>query len=185
MAHRICPWWLGYVLASRFRRWLQDPGPIVGPYLSEGMTVLEPGPGMGFFTMEMARRVGPKGRVIAVDIQPKMLQVLLRRAKKAGLGDRVETRVAQDDRLGVDDLHGKVDFALVFAMVHEVPRPDLLFQDLAAAVKPGGRLLFAEPSGHVDPPAFEKSLGLARDVGFSVQSRPVISRSHGAVLIRS
>jgi len=54
MAHRVCPWWLGYLLASPLRRLLQDPAAIVGPYVREGMTVLEPGPGMGFFTLAMA-----------------------------------------------------------------------------------------------------------------------------------
>ena len=73
MEKRVCPWWLGYVLASPLRRWLQDPAAIVAPYVREGMTVLEPGPGMGFFTLELARRVGPKGRVIAVDVQPRMI----------------------------------------------------------------------------------------------------------------
>ncbi len=73
MSHRVCPWWIGYLLASPIRRWLQDPRPIVGPYVSEGMTVLELGPGMGFFTLEIARRVGPQGRVIAVELQPRLL----------------------------------------------------------------------------------------------------------------
>ncbi len=73
MSHRVCPWWIGYLLASPIRRWLQDPGAIVGPYVSEGMIVLEPGPGMGFFTLEIARRVGPQGRVIAVELQPRLL----------------------------------------------------------------------------------------------------------------
>ncbi len=48
MAHRLCPRRLGYLLASPLRRWLQDPGVILGPYVSEGMTVLEQGPGTGF-----------------------------------------------------------------------------------------------------------------------------------------
>jgi predicted methyltransferase len=61
--HRVCPWWLGYLLASPLRRLRHDPSPILAPYLREGMTVLEPGPGMGFFTLELARRVGPSGRV--------------------------------------------------------------------------------------------------------------------------
>ena len=73
MAHRVCPWWLGYLLASPLRRLMQDPVKVVAPYVREGMTVLEPGPGMGFFTLELARLVGPSGRVVAVDIQPRML----------------------------------------------------------------------------------------------------------------
>ena len=80
MGHRVCPWWLGYVLASPLRRLLQDPVAIVQPYISPGMTVLEPGPGMGFFTIELARLVGGTGRVIAVDIQPKMLDGLKARS---------------------------------------------------------------------------------------------------------
>ena len=49
------------------------------------MTVLEPGPGMGFFTLELARIVGPEGRVVAVDVQPKMVEGLQKRARRAGL----------------------------------------------------------------------------------------------------
>jgi ubiquinone/menaquinone biosynthesis C-methylase UbiE len=49
------------------------------------MTVLAPGPGMGFFTIPLARLVGPSGRVIAVDLQPKMIESLKRRASKAGV----------------------------------------------------------------------------------------------------
>ncbi|HYL13368.1 MAG TPA: methyltransferase domain-containing protein [Terriglobales bacterium] len=50
-----------------------DPASTVQPYVRQGMTVLEPGPGMGFFTLELARRVGPNGRVLAVDIQPRIV----------------------------------------------------------------------------------------------------------------
>jgi hypothetical protein len=46
MAQRVCPWWLGYLLASPIRRLLGDPVKVVAPYVREGMTVLEPGPGM-------------------------------------------------------------------------------------------------------------------------------------------
>jgi tRNA A58 N-methylase Trm61 len=78
VGNRICPRWLGYVLASPLRRLLQDPGAIVQPYVQHGMTVLEPGPGMCFFTLELARRVGPSGRVVAVDVQPRMIAGLKR-----------------------------------------------------------------------------------------------------------
>jgi 2-polyprenyl-3-methyl-5-hydroxy-6-metoxy-1,4-benzoquinol methylase len=81
MAHRVCPWWIGYLLASPVRRWFgQDPVGILSSYVHESMTVLEPGPGMGFFTIPLARLVGNAGRVIAVDMQPKMIKGLKRRA---------------------------------------------------------------------------------------------------------
>src|SRR5512146_2182493 len=112
MKHMVCPWWLGYLLATPLRRLVQDPATILAPLVREGMTVLEPGPGMGFFTLEAARRVGPRGRVVAVDLQPRMLAGLRRRAVRAGLDTRIETREARADSLGVQDLAGKVDVCL-------------------------------------------------------------------------
>jgi ubiquinone/menaquinone biosynthesis C-methylase UbiE len=72
MSHRVCPWWLGYFLLNPFRRLRQDPRKLLKPYVREGMTVLEPGPGTGFFTLELLRLVGKSGRVIASDVQPRM-----------------------------------------------------------------------------------------------------------------
>jgi len=72
---------------------------------------------MGFFALELARRVGPEGRVIVVDIQPRMLEELVRRAQKVGLAERIEAREPKAGRLGVEDYRGKVDFALAFALV--------------------------------------------------------------------
>ena len=65
MSQRVCPWWLGYLLASPLRRLMQDPVKVLAPYVREGMIVLEPGPGMGFFTLELARLVGPSGRIVS------------------------------------------------------------------------------------------------------------------------
>lgn len=95
MAHRVCPWWLGYWLACPLRQYRQDPSKILAPYVREGMTVLEPGPGMGFFTLELARLVGATGRVVAVDIQRKMID-LKRRAAKAGLGNKKREATRSD-----------------------------------------------------------------------------------------
>jgi SAM-dependent methyltransferase len=185
MAQRICPWWFGYFLASPVRRWFHDPGAIVGSFVSEGMTVLEPGPGMGFFTLELARRVGPKGRVVAVDVQNRMIEALARRAARAGLDERIDARLANGNRLGIEDYAGKVDFALAFAMVHEAPNPAALFADIHDALKPGGKLLFAEPSGHVSVKSFESNLERATEAGFATGSRPTLGWSRAAVLVRA
>ena len=182
MSGRVCPWWLGYLLASPIRRLWQDPGKIVAPYISEGMIILEPGPGMGFFTRELARQVGPKGRVIAVDIQPKMIEGLKRRVAKAGFADRIDARVATKDSLGLQDVAGKVDFTLAFAMVHEMPDSQRFFTEAAQASKSGAKLLLAEPSGHVSPEKFEKELQEATGSGFSLVNRPTIGHSQTALL---
>jgi len=185
MAHRVCPWWLGYFLLNPLRRFGQNPTNILSPHVREGMTVLEPGPGMGFFTLELARLVGSSGRVIAVDVQPKMLTRLKRRAAKAGLLDRLNLRLALPDSLNISDLAGSVDFTLAFAVVHEFPDAARAFAEVAAASKPGACLLFAEPTGHVKSADFEAELKAASRAGFMLADRPSIRRSQAALLRRT
>ena len=185
MAHRVCPWWLGYLLASPLRRLMQDPRKVLAPYVREGMTVLEPGPGMGFFTLELARLVGPAGRVVAVDIQPRMLSRLRHRAARAGLLERVDARFAAPDTLRVADLTGAIDFTLAFYLVHELPAVERFFAEVAKASKPGAGLLFAEPAGHVKTTDFEAEQEAAIHAGFELVERPAIPRSHAAFLKRA
>jgi hypothetical protein len=66
--HSVCPWWVGYLLASPLRKLWQEPARILTPFVRPGMTALGPGPGMGFFTLELARLAGPAGRVVAIDV---------------------------------------------------------------------------------------------------------------------
>jgi len=185
MGEHRCPWWLGYLLASPLRRLLQDPAEIVQPYVRPGMTVLEPGPGMGFFTLEIARQVGPSGHVIAVDVQPRMIAGLKRRLQKRGIEKRVDARVSSEDSLGLVDLQGTVDFTLAMAVVHEMPSPGWFFRQAAAATKPGGALLLAEPLGHVKPESFQAELDAAAQFGFTVLDRPAMKRVHAALLTKS
>jgi ubiquinone/menaquinone biosynthesis C-methylase UbiE len=185
MSDSICPWWLGYFLASPLRRRWQDPNAILSPYVREGMTVLEPGPGMGFFTLEIARLVGKSGRVIAVDIQPKMLKALARRAEKAGVADRVIAFQANSDGLGVERFSGTVDFVLAFAVVHELPSAETFFREAATALKPGGTLLLAEPSDHVRAKAWEKTLAFAKSAGLNVTDTLTVRLSRAVLLTRS
>jgi cyclopropane fatty-acyl-phospholipid synthase-like methyltransferase len=180
--HRVCPWWLGYLLASPLRGLLEDPNQIVKRYVREGMTVLEPGPGMGFFTLPLARQVGSRGRVIAVEIQPRMLAGLKKRLAKAGLRERVDARLVAPQSMQLSDLAGAVDCALALAVVHEMPSAKTFFTETAAALKNGGRLLLAEPTGHVTREDFEEELNLAFEAGLKLIERPAIRRSRAALL---
>jgi len=181
MAKRVCPWWLGYLLASPLRRVFQDPAKILAPYVHEGMTVLEPGPGMGFFTLELARRVGPSGRVVAVDVQAKMIAGLKRRLARKGLLERVDARVTLQDSMGLGDLAGKVDFALACAVVHELPAVNPFFTEIVEALRPGASCLFVEPAGHVSAALFEEEVQAAQHAGLSLTDRPSIRRQRAAL----
>lgn len=184
MSHRVCPWWIGYLLASPIRRWMQDPFPIISPYVHEGMTALEPGPGMGFFTIPLAQLVGPSGRVVAVDLQPRMIRGLKRRAARARVLDRIDCRIPAAETMGISDLAGKVDFTLAFAMVHEFPDASHFFSEAAMASKPNAKLLLAEPSGHVDEKSFNEELKAASKAGFNLAEHLSIRRSRAAILVK-
>ena len=183
MPHRVCPWWVGYFLASPLRRLVHDPATILRPFVSEGMTVVEPGPGMGFFTMDLARLVGRPGRVVAIDVQPKMLVELKRRAGKAGLLDRIDIRQGHGDGMGLDDLKGQADFVLAFAVVHEFPSAERFFAEVSTVVKPGRRILLAEPRFQVSEQEFSGTLRTAENNGLRVDSRPAIRWTRSAVLV--
>ncbi len=176
-----CPWWLGYVLVSPLRRLFQHPRRWLEPYVKEGMLVVEPGCGMGFFTLEMARMLGPEGRVVAVDLQPRMLGGLQRRARRAGLSDLIELRRAGPGKLGIEDLAGEVDLIVAIYVVHELPDRDAFFAETRAALNPAGRMLIVEPRVHGGGgDSFAEMLGEAS--GFSVAGRPRLGSNQSALL---
>ena len=174
--------WVGYLLASPFRKLLQNPQKILGPYVRPGMKVLDIGCAMGFFSLPLARMVGSGGKVICVDVQAKMTASLTKRAKKSGLSDRIEARVCPGNSLGMEDLKEKIDFAIASAVVHEVPDAASFFSEVHAAMKPGGRVLVAEPRGHVSEDDFETTVSTAERAGFRVVDRPKMGRSRAVLL---
>ena len=182
--HHLCPWWAGYFLLVPLRRLRGSPARWLGPFVREGMTVLEPGPGMGYYTLDLARMVGPHGRVVAVDVQERMLTTLRRRAVRAGLAERIELRLAEPERLGVEDLTGQVDLVVAIYMVHEMPNASGFFGEAFRALRPGGRLLFAEPRLHVPRQRFERAIAKAERAGFVREAGSRFPAPQGAVLGR-
>jgi len=184
MAGRICPHWVGYLLLNPLRNFLENPEKILGRFVKEGMTVLEPGCGMGYFTLPLARMVGATGRVIAVDLQPKMLAGLSKRAQKKGLSDRIELRRAGSDGLGIEDLAGEVDFVAAIHMVHELPDVRGFLAEVRSALKSGGRMLVVEPKGHVSKAEFAGTIGAAEQVGFQLDPDYSEPRDRKVLLVK-
>ena len=184
MQSHVCPWWLGYFLINPLRRLYQDPRRILEPYVKNGMVVLDVGCAMGFFTLPMAKLVGDSGRVVAVDLQEKMIKSLRRRAAKAGIMHRIETRLCTGSSLGIDDLSGQADFALAFAVMHEIPNIKQALAEIAAALKSGGILLIAEPKGHVSENEFASTILSARECGMIETARQSIRGSRSIVMTR-
>ncbi len=170
------------MLASPLRRFLYPPEDILEPHIRKGMNVLDIGCGMGFFSLPIARLVGETGRVVCVDLQERMIKGLIRRAKKTGLLDRIDARVSQKISLMLDDIAGKIDFVLAFAVVHEVPDKERLLSEIWNTMKEGGKLLIAEPKAHVSKTDFDRTISIARSVGFEVMNDLAIRRSYAILL---
>ena len=175
----VCPWWGGYFIDNRFRRLLHKPERILAPYVQPGMTVMDFGCGMGLFAICMARLVGPMGRVIAVDLQQKMLDILRKRAIKAGVSERIHAHRCTTDSIGIDE---PVDFAVAFYSVHEVPEPARLFGEIHGLLRSRGQFLIVEPIGHVGAVKFKSLLSLSEDAGFQSADTPRIRLSRAALL---
>jgi len=184
MAGQVCPPWIGYFLLNPLRKLIENPDKMLGQFVREGMVVLEPGCGMGYFTLALARMVGPEGRVVAVELQGKMLSVLGRRAGRAGLSDRIELRQARAEGLGVEDLSGEVDFAAAIHLVHEIPDQASFFTQVWNALKPGGKLFVVEPKGHVSLDSFKQTVAIAKQLGFKRETLPGKEGNRKALLIR-
>ena len=108
--------------------------------IAEGDVVAEIGAGGGWFTIRLARRVGPGGTVYAEDIQPLMIEEIGRRARREGL-DNVQTVLGstEDPRLPEP-----VDAALVVDAYREVENPVALLRNVAQSLKPQGRIAIVE-----------------------------------------
>jgi len=179
--HRVCPWYVAYLFDNPLRRLFHDPAKILGPYIKPGMIVVDVGCGMGFFSLGMARLVGPEGKVLSLDIQTQMLNAVKRRARRAKLLDRIETNLIEPDGLGID---GPVDFVLAFWMVHEVPDQEIFFQEVSRVLRPESKMFICEPTPHVTEEDLEKTIGIAEGKGFKVFDRPPIRLGQAVVLER-
>ena len=169
-----CPWWLGYSFDN-------PPHRILHGLISPGDTVVDVGCGLGYFTLALAERVGPGGRVIALDIQPTMLQRAAARARRHSVEKRIDFRHCAAEQF---NLEGPIDFALAFWMVHEVSQPVQLLETLFAALRPGGCLLIAEPRVHVTGSNFDKTLAQARAAGFHIDAGPKVRFSRSRLCTR-
>ena len=169
----VCPWQYGALLTIGFRKWMHVPERIVGPYLTEGMTAMDIGCGMGYFTIPMSKLTGDTGKVIAVDLQPEMLAGALKNAEIAGRAN-ITAHQCKVNSLGAEQWNGSVDFVILFMMLHEVPDTERMIREAYDVLAPGGKLLFAEPVLHVGRKKYEHSLSLFKQTGLNIIATPKI-----------
>jgi ubiquinone/menaquinone biosynthesis C-methylase UbiE len=171
-------------MASPIRRVLEKPERLLGPWVSPGMTVLDVGSAMGFFSLPLARMTGPEGRVLCVDVEPRMIDGLVRRARRAGLAERIVPIVCTEDELRLGDQRDTVDLAVAIHSLHEMPDIEHALRQIADCLKPAGKLLVIEPTGHVSRETWAFELEAAGRAGLTVIRRPRFRRRYVALLGR-
>ncbi len=150
--NRVCPVERAGALDTRYRKLIQSPKRILKPYVKPGMLAVDLGCGPGVYTLEMARRVGEKGTVIAADIQDGMLKIIEGKIQNSPLEKiiKLHKTTAESLRLSV-----QADFVLAFYVLHEIPGKENLYNELYTLLKPGGKILIIEPRGHVKKQEFK------------------------------
>lgn len=174
----VCPWWLCYTFDNPLRKIFHNPSKILSSYVHQGDAAIDIGPGMGYFTIPLAELVGNAGRVTAIDIQPKMLSALMKRAQKHGVSAIIKTHLAKPDSMGFNE---KADFILAFWMAHEVPDQKKLLSEIIGLMKPDGLFLLVEPRFHVSEKNFTRTLETAKQLGFVMKEQPEIRMSQSAL----
>lgn len=136
--------------------------------IRSGERVLELGPGPGMFTVDAAQRVGPEGRLIAVDIQPKMIAQVEERVRKAGLAN-VETHVADAYHLPLDN--ESVDRAFLVTVLPEIPDQARALAELRRVLKPDGLLSITEEFTDPDYQFTFETIRHVEAAGFKLDQR--------------
>ncbi|HVK19504.1 MAG TPA: methyltransferase domain-containing protein [Fimbriiglobus sp.] len=141
---------IAHVMGYQAAGWLErterekeeEPGKLLKALgLKPGMVVADVGAGSGYHTFRMAPAVGPTGKVLAVDVQPEMIELLTARAMKEKIPNVEPVKsTPTDPKLPADG----VDLALMVDVYHEVSHPYEMAEKLGAALQPGGRLVFVE-----------------------------------------
>ncbi len=144
--------------------------------LKAGMTVADVGAGTGYYARRMAPLVGSSGQVMAVDVQPEMIEMLTALAKKAGLNN-IKPVLGEVDNVKLAD--ASVDLAIIVDVYHELEFPFEVMQSLVRALKPDGQVVFVEYRAE-DPRVPIKALHKMSELQIRLEAAP-----HGLVFERT
>jgi uncharacterized protein len=157
------------IIDNPLRRRIQPPDETAIRHgIEPGMTVLEVGPGNGTYTVATARRVGERGKLITIDIEPKMIERVEKRAALEGL-ENIEARVADVYELPFEE--GYFDVVYMIAVIGEIPDPERAMREFHRVLSPEGALVFSELVLDPDYPRAQTLVRLANGAGFRLRKK--------------
>ena len=177
--NRVCPVWMAYTFDNPLRKLIHNPKKMFREYVKEGMSVMDIGCGLGCFSIGLAKMVGKRGKVYSVDLQKGMLERLMKRAEKANVSDIIHIHQCSADKIGIEN---KLDFVLVFWMIHETPDALDFLKQIHTLLNPDGILFLSDPKMHVSKECFDETIAEATKIGFQIISKPKIIMSRTVIL---
>lgn len=166
--HFPAPAFIGRGLDSNFRRSVQPPAKLISRSgIEPGMKVLEVGCGSGAYTTFVARAVGPKGKVYALDIQRKMLDQLQRKLEKAENSDITNIELVQSSAYELPFADASLDLVYMITVLPEIPDPQRALLEAYRVLKPCGILAVTEFFPDPDYPLKRTTRKQAASAGFT------------------
>ena len=176
--HFYCPLSMAGILDSKFRKYLFNPNTILKPYINKNIIALDIGCGPGVFTIEIANLLEGTGKIIAVDMQEGMLEIIKNKIIGKSIEKDIILHKCTQDRINVNE---NVDFVLMFYMVHEVPSKENLFNEILPLINKNGLLMIVEPK-FISKNNFNKMVDRIKENGFEEYKKLKIFFSRGIVL---
>lgn len=163
------PQFLANLIDNPLRRKIQPPGEMpIRHRIRPGMTVLEVGPGNGRYTVETARRVGNRGRLVTIDIEPKMIERVRQRAQAEGVTN-LEAKVADVYNLPFED--EMFDAIYMITVISEIPEPVRAMKEFYRVLAPSGTLAFSELLTDPDYPLAQTLIRQAGVASFRLKEK--------------
>jgi ubiquinone/menaquinone biosynthesis C-methylase UbiE len=178
----------GFSLDEATRRSWYNPDAILKD-LRFGMVFVDVGCGDGFFSILAAKKVGDKGRVYSVDIDPKAIEKLKKKAKAEGLVNITSVVGRAEDTVFCEQC---ADFVFYSMNLHDFADPEKVLQNAKQMIKPDGHLIdldWKKQEMHFGPPftirfSEEQTFGLLRSAGFSVTNSQYAGPYHYIVIAK-
>lgn len=163
------PEFLANLIDNPLRRRIQPPGEMPLRHgIMPGMAVLEVGPGNGRYTIETARRVGSSGKVVTIDVEPKMITRVQQRAEAEGVAN-LEARVADVYDLPCED--GAFDAIYMITVIGEIPEPQRAMREFHRVLSSSGLLAFSELLFDPDYPRAHTLIRMAAAANFRLKTK--------------
>ena len=161
------PAFIGRLLDSGYRRRIQPPSQLIERSgIKRGMHVLDLGCGPGAFTPFVARAVGERGRVYALDIQPRMLEQLRNKLSKAENKDIKNIKLIEGNAYELPFDDSSLDLVYMVTVLQEIPDRNRALHEVKRVLKPGGFLAVTELFPDPDYPWKSTTIKLGKEAGF-------------------